>query len=65
MASLPLGIDFPREQIILSSERLFSGLVGILSVVAQTGVLLLLTQAVGTKHTITLGLCFQCAQLTW
>ncbi len=43
----------------------FIGLVGILSVVAQTGVLLVLTQTCGTKHTITLGLCFQCAQLMW
>uniref|UniRef100_A0A158R4Y9 MFS domain-containing protein n=1 Tax=Syphacia muris TaxID=451379 RepID=A0A158R4Y9_9BILA len=43
----------------------FSSLVGILSVVAQTGVLLVLTRTIGTKHTITLGLCFQCAQLMW
>lgn len=43
----------------------FIGLVGILSVVSQTGFLLLLTRSFGTKHTITLGLCFQLAQLLW
>lgn len=43
----------------------FIGLVGILSVVSQTGILLLLTKSFGTKHTITLGLCFQLAQLLW
>lgn len=43
----------------------FIGLVGILSVIAQTGVLSLLTNWVGTKHTITLGLVFQLIQLTW
>uniref|UniRef100_A0A1I7XE63 Solute carrier family 40 protein n=1 Tax=Heterorhabditis bacteriophora TaxID=37862 RepID=A0A1I7XE63_HETBA len=43
----------------------FIGLVGILSVVAQTGVLLLLTNYFGTKHTITLGLVFQLVQLAW
>uniref|UniRef100_A0A914S759 Uncharacterized protein n=1 Tax=Parascaris equorum TaxID=6256 RepID=A0A914S759_PAREQ len=39
---------------VLSVRPKAGGLVGILSVVAQTGVLLLLTQAIGTKHTITL-----------
>ncbi|CAJ0586682.1 unnamed protein product, partial [Mesorhabditis spiculigera] len=50
-----------------SSEAVsaFIGLVGILSVVAQTGVLLVLTNWLGTKHTITLGLVFQLAQLLW
>ncbi|KHN77510.1 Hippocampus abundant transcript 1 protein [Toxocara canis] len=57
---LKLVVGFTPEAVAA-----FIGLVGILSVVAQTGVLLILTQAVGTKHTITLGLCFQCAQLLW
>ena len=43
----------------------YIGLVGILSVFSQTFILLVLTKACGAKHTITLGLCFQFAQLMW
>lgn len=43
----------------------YIGLVGILSVIAQTGILLLITQTCGPKHTITLGLLFQFLQLVW
>ncbi|VDK43456.1 unnamed protein product [Anisakis simplex] len=57
---LKLVVGFTPEAVAA-----FIGLVGILSVVAQTGVLLVLTQTIGTKHTITLGLCFQFAQLLW
>lgn len=39
--------------------------VGILSVFAQTGVLLLINQVWGAKFSITFGLCAQFAQLTW
>jgi hypothetical protein len=39
--------------------------VGVFSVVAQTGVLLLINQMWGAKISITFGLCAQFAQLTW
>ncbi|KAK0413685.1 hypothetical protein QR680_006942 [Steinernema hermaphroditum] len=57
---LKLMIGFTPE-----SVAAFIGLVGILSVVAQTVVLMILTRSFGTKHTITMGLCFQFAQLMW
>ncbi|VDM94979.1 unnamed protein product [Thelazia callipaeda] len=57
---LKLVVGFTPEAVAI-----FIGLVGILSVFAQTGILLLLTSTFGTKHTITLGLCFQFAQLLW
>ncbi|TKR88481.1 hypothetical protein L596_012715 [Steinernema carpocapsae] len=57
---LKLMIGFSPE-----SVAAFIGLVGILSVVAQTVVLMILTRSFGTKHTITMGLCFQFAQLMW
>lgn len=57
---LKLMIGFSPEAVAA-----FIGLVGILSVAAQTGVLALLTNWCGTKHTITLGLLFQLIQLTW
>uniref|UniRef100_A0AC35G676 Major facilitator superfamily (MFS) profile domain-containing protein n=1 Tax=Panagrolaimus sp. PS1159 TaxID=55785 RepID=A0AC35G676_9BILA len=41
----------------------YIALVGILSVFAQTGILLMITKACGSKHTITIGLCFQFLQL--
>ncbi|CAB3405104.1 unnamed protein product [Caenorhabditis bovis] len=57
---LKLVVGFSPEAVAM-----YIGLVGILSVVAQTGLLLLLTNKFGTKHTITLGLLFQLVQLTW
>lgn len=57
---LKLMVGFSPEAVAA-----FIGLVGILSVVAQTGMLLLLTNCFGTKHTITLGLVFQLVQLAW
>lgn len=36
-----------------------------MSVVAQTGILLLITKHCGPKHTITIGLSFQFMQLIW
>ncbi|CAI4232739.1 unnamed protein product [Auanema sp. JU1783] len=57
---LKLMVGFSPEAVAA-----FIGLVGVLSVFAQTGMLLLLTNYFGTKHTITLGLIFQLVQLTW
>ncbi|MCP9261484.1 Hippocampus abundant transcript 1b [Dirofilaria immitis] len=57
---LKLVVGFTPEAVAI-----FIGLVGILSVVVQTGILFLLTSTVGTKYTITLGLSFQFAQLLW
>ncbi|OZC07684.1 transporter, major facilitator family protein [Onchocerca flexuosa] len=57
---LKLVVGFTPEAVAI-----FIGLVGILSVFAQTGILFLLTSTVGTKYTITLGLSFQFAQLLW
>ena len=39
--------------------------VGILSVIAQTGLLTLLMKTVGSKHTIMVGLVFEMLQLMW
>lgn len=41
----------------------YIALVGILSVIAQTVILLMITKSFGPKHTITIGLCFQFLQL--
>ncbi|CAD6194050.1 unnamed protein product [Caenorhabditis auriculariae] len=57
---LKLVVGFSPEAVAM-----YIGLVGILSVVAQTALLLLLSNYFGTKHTITLGLVFQLVQLTW
>lgn len=43
----------------------FIGFVGILSVFAQTVVLLLVTKRFGPKHAISIGLVFQFMQLVW
>uniref|UniRef100_A0A7E4VEP8 MFS domain-containing protein n=1 Tax=Panagrellus redivivus TaxID=6233 RepID=A0A7E4VEP8_PANRE len=57
---LKLVVGFSPEAVAA-----YIALVGILSVVAQTGILLMITKAVGSKHTITIGLCFQFLQLIW
>ncbi|KAI6230516.1 Hippocampus abundant transcript 1 protein [Aphelenchoides fujianensis] len=57
---LKLVVGFSPEAVAL-----FIAFVGVLSVVAQTGVLLLINQKWGAKHSITFGLCAQFAQLTW
>uniref|UniRef100_A0A915JFP7 Major facilitator superfamily (MFS) profile domain-containing protein n=1 Tax=Romanomermis culicivorax TaxID=13658 RepID=A0A915JFP7_ROMCU len=43
----------------------YIGIVGVLSVAAQTGVLILLHKSLGCKKTILVGLLFQAAQLFW
>ncbi|VDM52148.1 unnamed protein product [Angiostrongylus costaricensis] len=57
---LKLVIGFTPEAVAA-----FIALVGILSVLAQTGVLQILIAYFNMKHVITLGLIFQLVQLTW
>ncbi|KAI6223180.1 Hippocampus abundant transcript 1 protein [Aphelenchoides besseyi] len=57
---LKLVVGFSPEAVAA-----YIAVVGVLSVVAQTGVLLLINQKWGAKHSITFGLCMQFAQLTW
>merc|ERR1719462_298879 len=44
---------------------MFIAAIGILSVIAQTGLLTLLMKTVGAKHTIMIGLMFEMLQLMW
>ncbi|EJW85271.1 hippocampus abundant transcript 1a [Wuchereria bancrofti] len=60
-----LRIVWEDRLVLHLAAIIFLRLVGILSVIAQTGILFLLTNTVGTKYTITLGLSFQFAQLLW
>ncbi|XP_027715382.1 hippocampus abundant transcript 1 protein-like isoform X2 [Vombatus ursinus] len=58
----------PGDQVIsFSSETVaaFIGVVGILSILAQTVVLGILMRSIGNKNTILLGLGFQILQLAW
>ncbi|KAE9549488.1 hypothetical protein FO519_007299 [Halicephalobus sp. NKZ332] len=57
---LKLVVGFSPEAVAA-----YIALVGILSVVSQTGILLLITKHCGPKHTITIGLTFQLMQLIW
>ncbi|CAK5114482.1 unnamed protein product [Meloidogyne enterolobii] len=57
---LRLVVGFSAE-----SVALFIAFVGVLSVLSQTGILLLITQKAGPKSAITLGLIFQFVQLVW
>ncbi len=57
---LRLVMDFSKE-----SVAMFIAAIGILSVVAQTGLLTLLMKVVGSKHTIMIGLLFEMLQLMW
>ena len=57
---LRLVMDFDKE-----SVAMFIAAVGILSVIAQTGLLTLLMKTIGAKHTIMLGLLFEMLQLMW
>ncbi|XP_074128162.1 hippocampus abundant transcript 1 protein-like [Sminthopsis crassicaudata] len=56
-----------RQVISFSSETVaaFIGVVGILSILAQTVVLGILMRSIGNKNTILLGLGFQILQLAW
>ena len=44
---------------------MFIAAVGILSVIAQTGLLTCLMKTLGSKHTIMVGLVFEMLQLMW
>ncbi|XP_028403566.1 hippocampus abundant transcript 1 protein-like [Dendronephthya gigantea] len=56
-----------KKVMCFSSEDVatFIAVAGILSVLAQTGVLALLKKNIGLKHCILVGLVFQALQLTW
>ena len=57
---LRLVMDFSKEAVAM-----FIAAVGILSVIAQTGLLTLLMKTIGSKHTIMVGLLFEMLQLMW
>jgi len=57
---LRLVMGFSREMVAM-----FIAAVGILSVIAQTGLLTLLMKTIGPKHTIMVGLLFEMLQLMW
>ena len=57
---LRLVMGFSKEAVAM-----FIAAVGILSVIAQTGVLTLLMKTLGSKHTIMVGLLFEMLQLMW
>merc|ERR1719483_451304 len=57
---LRLVMGFSREM-----GAMFIAAVGILSVIAQTGLLTLLMKTIGPKHTIMVGLLFEMLQLMW
>ena len=57
---LRLVMNFSKEAVAM-----FIAAVGILSVIAQTGMLALLMKTLGSKHTIMVGLLFEMLQLMW
>lgn len=57
---LRLVMGFSKEAVAM-----FIATVGILSVIAQTGLLTLLMKTIGSKHTIMIGLLFEMLQLMW
>jgi len=57
---LRLVMHFGKEEVAM-----FIAAIGILSVIAQTGLLTLLMKTVGAKHTIMIGLMFEMLQLMW
>jgi len=57
---LRLVMNFTKENVAL-----FIAVVGILSVLAQTGLMSALMKTVGPKHTIMIGLFFEMLQLMW
>lgn len=57
---LKLVMGFSKEAVAM-----FIAAVGILSVIAQTGLLALLMKTLGSKHTIMVGLLFEMLQLMW
>lgn len=57
---LRLVMGFSKEVVAM-----FIAAIGILSVIAQTGLLTLLMKTIGAKHTIMVGLLFEMLQLMW
>jgi len=57
---LRLVMNFSKEAVAM-----FIAAIGILSVIAQTGLLTLLMKTLGSKHTIMVGLLFEMLQLMW
>ena len=57
---LRLVMNFSKEAVAM-----FIAAIGILSVIAQTGLLTVLMKTLGSKHTIMLGLFFEMLQLMW
>ena len=57
---LRLVMHFSKEAVAM-----FIAVVGILSVIAQTGLLTCLMKTLGAKHTIMVGLLFEMLQLMW
>jgi len=57
---LRLVMKFSKEAVAM-----FIAAIGILSVIAQTGLLALLMKSLGSKHTIMVGLLFEMLQLMW
>jgi len=57
---LRLVMGFSKEMVAM-----FIAAIGILSVIAQTGLLTLLMKTIGPKHTIMVGLLFEMLQLMW
>lgn len=57
---LRLVMHFSKEAVAM-----FIAAVGILSVIAQTGLLTCLMKTLGAKHTIMVGLLFEMLQLMW
>merc|ERR1711936_1025208 len=55
-----LVMGFSKETVAM-----FIAAIGILSVIAQTGLLTLLMKTIGAKHTIMVGLLFEMLQLMW
>ena len=50
---------------MVPKDNLCHFLLGILSVIAQTGLLTCLMKTLGSKHTIMVGLLFEMLQLMW
>ena len=57
---LRLVMNFSKEAVAM-----FIAAIGILSVIAQTGMLAMLMKTLGSKHTIMVGLLFEMLQLMW
>ena len=53
------------KHLMVPKDNLWHFLLGILSVIAQTGLLTCLMKTLGSKHTIMVGLLFEMLQLMW